>query len=183
MTMNFNSFAAFAVHLGKIPFKQVEKEGLEIAAKVIEAAAKKEIGTYQRDDVGPFDPWKELADSTKADRLRQGYTENDPLLRSGAMRDSISHYIDPNGHDAYVGSPSQILVWQEYGTDRIPPRSVLGIAAFRNKDLIKKLVGTLALSSLVNGVEVPMFFDEILNATENTTSSNVDPNQLGIGND
>lgn len=178
MTMNFNSFGAFAEHLGKLHFKDYAKKGLEIAARIVENAAKNEIGTYQRDNVGPFDAWQELADSTKDDRVRQGYTENDPLLRSGEMRDSISHYVD--GWDAYVGSNSQILIWQEFGTRSIPPRSVLGIAAFRNKELIKECVGALCLSSLVNGVEVPLFFDTELSATNSGSSIS---NQLLLGHD
>ena len=164
MTMRFSSFNSFAEHLGKLHFKEHAIEGLEIAARIIERDAKSEIGTYQRENVGPFEPWAELADSTKSQRVSLGYTENDPLLRSGAMRDSISHYID--GFDAYIGSPSKILVWQEFGTDRIPPRSVLGLAAHRNIENILKLVGELSVLSLIHTGAIPMFFNAKLNQVE-----------------
>ncbi len=156
MTMTFNSFQSFATHLGKIHFAEHLIEGLEIAANIIEHDAKEEIGTYQRDNVGPYDPWAELAASTKQDRVNQGYSENEPLLRSGAMRDSITHELD--GLDAYIGSENPILLWQEFGTLTIPPRSVLGLSAFRNVNNILKLIENVSIASLIGKtIEMPLF--------------------------
>jgi len=122
--------------------------GLERAARLIEAEAKEEIGVYQG-AAGPFQQWKELADATKADRLAHGYSENDPLLRSGEMRDSISHAVGKD--EAVVGSNSLIAVYQELGTSRIPARSFLGGAAARKAGEVANILGHAALLGLVGG--------------------------------
>ncbi|HDR2587274.1 TPA: phage virion morphogenesis protein [Enterobacter ludwigii] len=112
--------------------------GLEVVARTIEEEAKEEIGVYQP-AVGPFDAWAPLAESTKADRVRQGYSEDDPLLRSGELRDSISHRV--MGLAAVVGSTDDKAVWQEYGTDRIPPRPFIGPAYVKSFHIITEMVG------------------------------------------
>ncbi|HHA1936229.1 TPA: hypothetical protein ACOEP6_004741 [Enterobacter ludwigii] len=112
--------------------------GLEVVARTIEEEAKEEIGVYQP-AVGPFDAWAPLAESTKADRVRQGYSEDDPLLRSGELRDSISHRV--MGLAAVVGSTDDKAVWQEYGTDRIPPRPFIGPAYVKSFHKITEMVG------------------------------------------
>lgn len=68
--------------------------------------------------VDPFDAWDPLAELTKADRLRQGYFEDDPLLRRGQFRDSIIHRV--MGVAAVVDTTDHKAVWQQYGTQRIP---------------------------------------------------------------
>ena len=144
----FTSFEAFALHLAKVSASlpghlyQVVDE----SALMIDQAAKAEIGTYQRDNMGPFDEWLELVPDTKKDRVRKGYTENDPLLRSGEMKRSIEHQT--KGLEAEVGSNSDIMVYQEFGTEKIPPRSVLGLAAFRSEEKIHQLVGDVAMAVL-----------------------------------
>lgn len=96
--------------------------------KEIEEMAKEEIGVYQP-AYGPFDAWAPLAESTKADRVRQGYSEDEPLLRSGELRDSIESEVV--GLAAIVGIKSDIGLWQEVGTERIPPRPIIGPAYVR----------------------------------------------------
>jgi hypothetical protein len=159
MTMTFNSFGKFAEHLQKLAFKEYARDALEISSVIIEKDAKDEIGTYQRTNTGPFEPWAELADSTKAQRLSLGFSENEPLLRTGALRDSISHSVDVSGLVAYVGSTSPVMVWQELGTVTIPPRSVLGIAASRNKELIEKAIGNVTMSLLLDRNFSPFPFE------------------------
>lgn len=125
-------------------------KALERAARVIEREAKKEIGHYQ-DEAAPFVGWAELADRTKADRVAQGYPENEPLLRDGTLRDSIGHVVQ--GHEAAIGSNSDIAVYQELGTGHIPPRSFLGGAAVRKETEVVKIIGEGAVIGLV-GAEV-----------------------------
>lgn len=146
----FSSIGGMMVHLAAMAVEEVLAlhNGLKKCAVAIEKTAKSEIGTYQG-EVGPFAGWVELADGTKSDRVAQGFTENDPLLRSGQLRDSISREIDTL--DAVIGSTSDIMVYQELGTDRIPPRAVLGPAAIRNKDLIIKTLGHAAAEGLMYG--------------------------------
>lgn len=148
--MHFASMAHFADHLLTAAVAEVVslQKGMERCAVLVEKTAKAEFGTYQP-QAGPFQDWAELADSTKEDRLQKGYTENDPLLRSGELRDSISHEATYN--EAVIGSISPVMVYQEFGTTTIPPRPVLGPAVFRNKAKIQKIIGAAAVSGMFNG--------------------------------
>ncbi|MBB5189604.1 HK97 gp10 family phage protein [Silvimonas terrae] len=125
--------------------------GLEKAAVVVEKDAKQRIGEYQEAE-GPFPAWAELSDSTKEDRARQGYTENDPLLRSGDLQRSIEHEVGYT--EAVIGSKSPVAAYQEFGTYRIPPRPFLGPAAFHNKKRIQRILGAAMVSGLVGGSPV-----------------------------
>lgn len=72
---------------------------LQKAGEELRDLIKSEFGIYQS-AVGPYPAWAELADSTKASRVAAGYTENDPLLVTGAMQDAVnvlevtSSYVD-----------------------------------------------------------------------------------------
>lgn len=123
----------------EIKVHHAEHEGLKRAAVIVETEAKAEIGTYQP-EAGPFAAWAELQDSTKEDRVRKGFTENDPLLRTGNLRDSIEHTVGP-GSVAHIGSDSMIAVYQEMGTVRIPARHFLGGAAFRKEHEVREVLG------------------------------------------
>lgn len=112
--------------------------GFHIIVKEIEETAKEEIGLYQP-AVGPFEAWAPLAESTKADRVRTGYTEDDPLERSGELKNSIESEVV--GLAGIVGSKSEIGLWQEMGTDRIPPRPFIGPAYVRKIDPLMESIG------------------------------------------
>ena len=146
----FAHLGEFVAHLATMAAAETLAlhRGLKKCAVAIEATAKAEIGHYQS-DAGPFLGWVELADSTKEDRVRKGFSENDPLLRTGELRDSISHQV--GGLEAVIGSTSDIMVYQELGTEKIPPRAVLGPAAVHNKKLIIKTLGHAAASGLMYG--------------------------------
>jgi len=105
--------------------------GFRVIVKEIEETAKEEIGVYQP-VYGPFDAWAPLAESTKAERVRQGYSEDEPLLRSGELRDSIESEVV--GLAAIVGTKSEIGFWQEVGTVSVPPRPFIGPAYVRKID-------------------------------------------------
>src|SRR5471032_2791128 len=91
---NFNSIAGMVAHLAKMADAEVValQGGLKKCAIEIEKTSKAEIGQYQ-DEIGPFAGWVELADTTKEDRVRKGFSENDPLLRSGELRDSLGNTV------------------------------------------------------------------------------------------
>lgn len=146
----FGDLASFAAHLAlaEVAAHKALEKGLDKAADHIERAAKGKIGEYQGAN-GMHDAWPEQADSTKEDRVRKGFTENDPLLRTGALRDSISH--ETHGLEAAIGSTSDIAVYQELGTDKIPPRPFLGAAAYESIDEVKKLVGGAVITWIVGG--------------------------------
>lgn len=126
-------------------------EGLKVAVKLIEKTAKRKIGEYQKES-GPFQDWAELAESTQEDRERKGYPTDEPLLREGDLRDSIQSEV--HILEGVVGSKSPIAAYQEYGTDRIPPRPFIGPAAYENKEKIKAIVGAAAFSGITGGVKV-----------------------------
>lgn len=112
--------------------------GFRVIVKEIEETAKEEIGVYQP-AFGPFEAWAPLAESTKADRVRLGYSEDEPLLRSGELRDSIQSEVV--GLAAIIGTKSEIGLWQEVGTDRIPPRPFIGPAYVRKIDPLLEAIG------------------------------------------
>jgi hypothetical protein len=137
----FQGAAALAAKLAAL--HEAAKRGLEGAAQVVETEAKAEIGHYQS-AAGPFAAWPELADSTKADRVRQGFPANEPLLREGEMRDSIEHSPvhmtgAASGH-VRVGSNDPKALFQELGTATIPARSFLGSAAYRKAHEVRDLI-------------------------------------------
>jgi len=121
------------------------REGLEEAARIVQREAKAELGHYQ-EEAGPFPAWAELADATKDDRVRQGYTENDPGLRSGEMRDSIQHIVD--GHEAHIGSDDEHLFFFELGTVKQPPRPVLAGSLIRREHDVAEAIGRRYLARL-----------------------------------
>ena len=127
------------------------RKALERVAVKVENTAKAEFGEYQ-DAIGPFPEWTELADSTQAERGRLGFPENEPLLRTGELRDSISHEV----HEltATIGSTSDIMVYQEFGTERIPPRPVLGPAAEANHETIVRELGGAVVKGLIEGAAI-----------------------------
>ena len=146
--IELEGFLEMAAKVGEIALAQHEMEhhALEMAAKLVEKRAKEKVGEYQ-EQAGPFIAWPELAESTKADRLRLGYTEDDPGLRSGEMRDSIEHQV--HTPEAHVGSNDDKLVWFELGTSKQPPRSVLGGATVEKLPRILEIVGESAVAALV----------------------------------
>lgn len=148
--VEFGNITHFLVHLAEaqLAVHVATHRALDRAAAIVERDAKQQIGDYQP-EAGPFNAWPELADSTKQDRVNKGFSENDPLLRTGELRDSISRQVQ--GSEAAVGSTSDVMVYQELGTDRIPPRPVLGPAALKNKDRIEKVLGDAVVHALEYG--------------------------------
>lgn len=149
----FGSLMEMGLHLAsRVPLIALELEhGLDRVLATIEMKAKAEFGVYQP-ATGPFQAWPELADATKDDRVSQGYAENEPLLRSGSARDSISR--SQEGLTGAVGSTDERLVWFEFGTPHMPARPVLGPAAFASKEAIEKLVGAAAVAGLIGADQV-----------------------------
>lgn len=117
----------FASALGRIAgdMPDLEERALDAAGRRLRNAAQGYIGEYQG-RVGPFPAWKPLADMTVEDRIAQGFTPDDPLLRTGEMRESIGYRVE--GRAVMVGSDDWVAYWQEFGTPTIPARSFLGRA-------------------------------------------------------
>jgi len=142
------SLTGFAALLASVPgrIEAEQHRALERAAKLVEAEAKRSIGHYQN-AAGPFEAWARLAPATQADRVAQGYPADEPLLRDGHLRESIHHAVE--GDKAVVGSDSEIAVYQELGTGRVPPRSFLGGAAVRKAEEVARILGGSVAGALV----------------------------------
>lgn len=163
----FHSLLALSQHLMVTAARMViyEQAGLERCLVLIENTAKKEFGVYQGSQ-GPFPAWAELSEVTKDERVRLGFSDDEPLKRSGELRDAIEHDVEglegvvgvksgkthtpyePGGSEADLGD---IMVWHEFGTAHMPPRPVLGPAAFVNKKKIGEILGAAAVSGLIGG--------------------------------
>src|SRR5580692_1257046 len=118
----FSNIESFVGHLTALAAAEVliARKALDKCASIVEKRAKGKIGEYQA-QAGPFIAWQELADSTKRDREAQGYPENEPGLRSGEMRDSISHVVSATDLEAQIGSDNDKMVFFELGTSKQPP--------------------------------------------------------------
>ncbi len=130
---------------------------LEDQGKAIEADAKSLFGTYQ-------DGWRELAASTQAERMRLGFTPDDPLFRSGGLRDTVTHKVEGNsvfvgvepgtmieGPDGQEVDAAMVMGVQEHGsTDgRVPARPVFGtVAAHADRFRKAALIGVMARTGL-----------------------------------
>lgn len=143
------TFAGLADRIAQIRATAMERlpEVLDTIGAEIERDAKDEIGTYQRENMGNLRPWDELTKGTQADRMRAGFSANEPLLRTGDMRDSITHTVE--GNRVVIGSDDPIALYQELGTHgpgvgpsgyHVPPRPFLATAAYRNRARIVEAV-------------------------------------------
>lgn len=162
------SLTSFTTHLAEMAVNTVVSlnVGLHAAANVIEKSAKEKIGHYQGES-GPFPEWAPLADATEDEKARLGYPLGAPLERTGELRDSIEHEVV--GLEAVVGSKDPVAEWQEFGTDRIPPRPFIGPAAFESKDKVEGILGAATVIGLSKGGSIPstIYDHELTNALTN----------------
>lgn len=123
------------------------REGGHKAGVMLAEEAKNILGSYPppgpADRFGlsgmlPYDPmrqWQELAPITVHEKTELGYSPPDnPLVRTGEMRDSISYEValDSRAMMIVVGSDVPYAVDQELGTERIPSRPFLGRAVYEH---------------------------------------------------
>lgn len=156
--MNFNNMSAFANYLADINIVPKIKDAMNQIGSIVEKSAKEQFGEYQP-VVGPFEKWEELKESTKLERLKKGFTENDPLLRTGKLKRSIKHTVKIYSErginllnetsEVVIGSTSDVMVYQELGTKTIPPRPVLGPALYKNVHEVKKILGRASFSAIL----------------------------------
>ena len=127
--------------------------GLHQGAELLAATARDIVGSYQREDMGNIPPWPELADSTKTDRLRQGFTENDPGLRTGEMR-AVYEARTTDKPGIVLGNPDPVALWFEEGTVRQPPRPVIAVALFRKQKTITERIASRFTAALAGREEL-----------------------------
>lgn len=138
MHRDFKSLTDLARHFDAVARRMpaAKRRMLDGVGKRVRDTARAKFGEYNPgfENVGPFGTWKELAESTQEQRRDLGFTPNDPLLRSGGLRDSVDFKRDAENQVA-IGSPDPVMRWQEIGTSdgHIPPRPVLGPSMVNNK--------------------------------------------------
>jgi hypothetical protein len=108
------------------------------ACELVAAEAKRVLGTEGYD-------WPALSPATLAHKMQSGM-----LLETGAMRASIEW--NSSGNEGHVGSNSDIAVFQELGTSRIPPRSFLGLAMAHSLPFAAETFGKIAVAILTGEI-------------------------------
>ena len=133
--MNLSEFVSRLERIADLEIPEAKRVALSVSGHIIEEKAKELIGHYN-----DFPEWPQLADSTKKERERLGWPPNDPLLRSGDLRESIGHETISDNIET-VGSTSDIMIYQEFGTKTIPPRPVIGPASVLAGEEVTKIIG------------------------------------------
>jgi hypothetical protein len=136
----FGSLSAFAEHLESLAVEvpPAQHKALGTALVILEKDMREQIG-HEQGQVGEHPAWAPLADSTEDEKARLGYPTDAPLLRDGDLQDSFKH--EQSGDEGIVGSTDPVMVYHESGTDRMPPRPVVGPALFKNRKKIESLLG------------------------------------------
>ncbi len=135
--MDLEQFAREMASSARVLPRELEVR-FKMVVEDIKETAKEELGVYQP-AVGSFNAWAVLTDATQSGRSRLGYTPNDPLLRSGELRESIESEVV--GLAAIVGTKDIKGLWQEVGTVHIPPRPFIGPAYVRKLDTLHEAIG------------------------------------------
>jgi phage gpG-like protein len=119
----------------KIELDAIEHAVIVRACQLVCEAARDAIGKEH-------DYWPALQPETVAERLRAGYAADQPLLRTGELKNSISWRAE--GLTGLVGSDNDKAVYHELGTSSIPPRPFLVPAAQQMEHRIVDMAGRAA---------------------------------------
>ena len=131
--MNLTELIGKLERIASEEIPEAKRAALAVSGDIVQEKAKDLIGHYS-----DFPEWPQLAESTQEERARLGWTPNDPLLRSGELRESITHETIHDNMEV-IGSTSEIMVCQEFGTKTIPPRPVLGPASILTGEEVSKI--------------------------------------------
>lgn len=119
----FSQFAAFVSEQAVLAVP-IREAGIGAIARVLHRKTRDMFGNKALADLAP---------STQAERLRLGFSANQPLLRDGSLlRDSVEMQVGPTF--AAVGSPEDVMYYHEFGYfnkrsgTMVPPRPVFKLA-------------------------------------------------------
>lgn len=149
-------FAAMLV-VTSIAWREERKTVLGAVGKLLTRDMREQIGHYQP-GVGNYSAWADLAESTEDEKARLGAPPDAPLLRFGDLAKSFRFSVE--GEEVYAGSTDPIMEYHEFGTSKMPPRSVVGPAVMKNIETIKKLMGYAVVDAIVSGQRMGYRFKE-----------------------
>lgn len=156
MTREFKTVEGFIRHLREhvVPaLPMAVHRGVQDGADRIKTETKAQIGHYL-DGSEPGLPTAPLADRTIDDRIRKGFSPDEPGLRTGDMRESYGVRVGTPGlHvEASVGSDDIKAVVFEVGrmeqNNYQPPRPELSVAAFRNERKVARDIGRMVVRAI-----------------------------------
>ena len=158
-SMSLSSFAGLAARLAiaDADIKIATEAALEKTCQRIEDIAKEAIGTY-------IFNWPQLAELTQEQRVALGFSANEPLLRTGELRDLIGHIVE--GNVGYVGTNDPVAKYHEYGTAKIPPRPFLAGALAATEGEIPKIFGSAVSAAMRGGGREFHELKELLHAVK-----------------
>ncbi len=167
--MNFDSFGDLAKEFGQMARKTpaASKFAMEHGGKAVERTARSKFGAYQ-------EGWAPLATSTQVDRALLGFTSNDPLFRTGALRDAVkAHAVEskPGSYSVFVGvkdgdvtlhssslmfgngqqrevDAASVMAVQEFGNEHVPPRPIFLTVARDDGELLADAIAIETLSRI-----------------------------------
>ena len=166
MAQEFDDLDKFALHLVtlEVALKAQNRESLKQIGKVLTEDMKNQIGTYQP-AVGNYLPWADLAESTLAAKEREsvsplpGMDGDMALYFHGGLRNSFRS--DVRGSEELVaGSTDPTMEYHEFGTSKMPPRSVVGPALLKHIPEIQALLGAGVVSAICVGQRLGYRFSE-----------------------
>jgi len=127
-TRTFSSLGAFASFLVRAGAEQL------IADEASRGATAHFLAEEVRDRIGDADRLPPpLADSTVVERIEAGYSGDETLLRTGALRDSIG-WGHEGPRETIVGSTDEKAPFHEFGTTHTPKRSFLASTLLEKED-------------------------------------------------
>ena len=151
MSKIFKSIGEFSAHLKLVParLEANRAKALETIGENTAERAQEKMGVYQ-EGFPPFPEWPELAPFTKVDRVKKGFSANEPLLRTGELRATIGFGVE--GDTVEVGSTHTVAPIQEFGDPvlNIPSRPFIGPAMAEEMQR-KALVLVKAVGDSFNG--------------------------------
>lgn len=106
--------------------EELLKKAAEAGLYEVKDELRHRFGVYPT-QTGSFPAWKRLKYGTRWARIKQGFDEDAPLLRSGFLRDSYQVDRDESGHPQLSSGLPEAAA-HELGDDHVPQRSTVGIA-------------------------------------------------------